>query len=87
MAVISSGKKKWATARFDIECETDHCPEVLEFGIDDVKANPRSTPEDYARRDGRHEYQIECPSCSGKTTVGYAFTERDLIDDLTNKKD
>jgi hypothetical protein len=34
-----------------------------------------------------HEYQIECPSCSRKTTVGYAFTARNLIDDLTNKKD
>lgn len=52
MAVVAIDKKKWANARLKISCENSDCPEILEFGIDDLTINDHSTPEDYARRDG-----------------------------------
>lgn len=85
MAVIVSGKKKWAEAKFDIDCESSRCPAVLEFGIDDVTINKDSTPADYEARDGKHEYEIKCPECGYRTTVGYARTEYELAEDMIER--
>lgn len=86
MAVTVSGKKKWAETKFDIDCENSRCPAVLEFGVDDVTINKNSTPENYKARDGKHEYEIKCPECGCRTTVGYALTEHELIQDMIDQQ-
>jgi len=79
MAVYVSGKKPWAV-KLKIECERRDCPNILEYGVDDLKISQNATAKDYAERDGKHEYRIICPDCNYPTTVGYALDPISLME-------